>query len=379
MTLERRARELARLDVKPWLKACGFSLLAWIALDLLFHVQWLSGYRERKLPVPWARFVADYAASVIWGLLTPAILGLVAWLPIERRRWTRAVPFHLAASLGAGLLFFLALSVYSLPLSVLLDEPSIHRAPSLGFAFRLLIQSVIFYAQVAAVGHGIHYYREYRDRDLRASRLEAMLAQAQLQVLRMQLHPHFLFNTLHTVSALMHADLRAADRILALLGDLLRESLDRVGAQEVTLKQELGFIDRYLEIEKTRFRDRLSVSHSVDPSLFDAWVPNLILQPLVENAIRHGISRRASAGRLEIEAKRSGDQVVLVVRDDGPGLPDEGPARGGVGLSNTRARLQQLYGAAHRFEIRNRERGGLEITLAFPLRLAAPDAAVDAA
>jgi LytS/YehU family sensor histidine kinase len=223
---------------------------------------------------------------------------------------------------------------------------------------------------VVFVGHLVHYSRESRTKDLKASQLEGQLAQAQLQVLRMQLHPHFLFNTLHTISALMHKDLKAADRMLALLGDLLRDSLEKVGAQVVPLKQELEFLDRYLEIEKTRFRDRLSVQMAVEPETLDAEVPNLILQPLVENAIRHGIARRAEGGRLEIHAQSQDHMLVLRVRDDGPGLPSdtEMAARGGVGLANSQARLEQLYGAAHRFELRNRTDGGLEVTLALPLR-----------
>jgi LytS/YehU family sensor histidine kinase len=169
----------------------------------------------------------------------------------------------------------------------------------------------------------------------------------------------------------MHSDVKAADRILALLGDLLRDSLDKVGAQEVTLKQELEFVDRYLEIERTRFRDRLSVKTLVDPEAWDVPVPNLVLQPLVENAIRHGISRRAGAGHLVITAARAGDRLVLSVLDDGPGLPSEGMVRGraGVGLANTQARLQQLYGAEASFELRSRAEGaGIEARIEIPVR-----------
>jgi two-component system, LytTR family, sensor kinase len=193
-------------------------------------------------------------------------------------------------------------------------------------------------------------------------------------VLRLQLHPHFLFNTLHTISALMHKDLRAADRMLALLGDLLRDSFERVGAQEVSLKQELGFLDRYLEIERTRFRDRLSVTVRVDPEALDAVVPNLLLQPLVENAIRHGIGRRQDAGRIEISARRENDRLDVRIRDDGPGLPEgtETALRAGVGLANTAARLQQLYPNGHRFDLKNRPEGGLEVALEIPFRFAAP-------
>jgi LytS/YehU family sensor histidine kinase len=229
---------------------------------------------------------------------------------------------------------------------------------------------LLLYGQMAAVTHGIHYYARWRDRELRASRLEAQLVQAQLQMLRMQLHPHFLFNTLHSVSSLMHSDVKAADRILALLGDLLRDSLDKIGSQQVTLKQELDFIDRYLEIERTRFRDRLRTELAIEPSTWDALVPSFVLQPLVENAIRHGVSRRALPVRLQVAARLQGGRLLLSVSDDGPGLPDEGPlpGRGGVGLTNTRARLHQLYGDDAVLELRAGPHGGVEARVEIPFR-----------
>jgi LytS/YehU family sensor histidine kinase len=235
---------------------------------------------------------------------------------------------------------------------------------------RFAIMGVAVYIQVCAVGHGIHYAREFRDRDLSASRLKEQLAQAQLQVLRMQLHPHFLFNTLNTISALIHKDVAAADRMLALLGDLLRDSFEKIGAHEVSLKQEIDFLDRYLEIERTRFQDRLIIEKSIDPGSLDARVPNLILQPLVENAIRHGISRRAGIGHVELSAQRDNGMLAISIRDNGPGLPQEEQisGRGGIGLANSQARLEQLYGRDHRFELRNRPGGGLEVVLAFPFK-----------
>jgi len=190
-------------------------------------------------------------------------------------------------------------------------------------------------------------------------------------VLRLQLHPHFLFNTLHTISALMHKDLRAADRMLALLGDLLRDSFEKVGAQEVSLKQELGFLERYLEIERTRFRDRLTIRLDIDPETLDAEIPNLVLQPLVENAIRHGIGKRQDAGHIDIVARRKSERLDVRIRDDGPGLAQapEVALRGGVGLANTADRLQQLYPNAHAFDLHNRPEGGLEVALEIPFKL----------
>jgi LytS/YehU family sensor histidine kinase len=218
--------------------------------------------------------------------------------------------------------------------------------------------------------HTFDFYTRYREEELRGSRMEAQLAQAQLQALRMQLHPHFLFNTLNAVSALMHRDLDAAERMLARLSDFLRLTLETGGAHEVPLRQELDFLRRYLEIEQTRFADRLDVRVDVEPVTLDARVPNLILQPLVENAIRHGVARSSAAGRIEIAAHRRNGSLLLEVRDDGPGLPEgaDRPEREGVGLTNTRARLRQLYGATSHLTLANRREGGLHVTLTLPFR-----------
>jgi len=197
----------------------------------------------------------------------------------------------------------------------------------------------------------------------------------------MQLHPHFLFNTLHTISALIHRDANAADAMLARLSDLLRLTLDRVGTQQLQLKEELDFIEKYLEIEHTRFGDRLRVVFDVDPVVLDAAVPSLVLQPLVENALRHGIAPKVSGGRIDIVARRdSSGQLALVVRDDGYGVPhDELEALNeGVGVSNTRSRLALLYGDRYRFEFRTPSSGGLEVTVMIPL-ITLPEAAAPTA
>jgi LytS/YehU family sensor histidine kinase len=188
-----------------------------------------------------------------------------------------------------------------------------------------------------------------------------------LQALKMQLQPHFLFNTLNAIAALVRKnENKAATDMLAGLSDLLRLSLENVGAQEISLKQELEFLERYLEIERIRFKDRLQVRMHVAPETLEARVPNLILQPLVENAIRHGIASRSAAGVIEIRAEREGERLRLQIKDNGPGFPGEEPINRGVGLTNAMARLQRLYGAAQSLVFNNAPEGGAVVTLEIP-------------
>jgi LytS/YehU family sensor histidine kinase len=208
-------------------------------------------------------------------------------------------------------------------------------------------------------------------REVREAQLETRLAHARLEALKMQLHPHFLFNTLNAVSVLVRkGENRAAVRMIAGLSDLLRLALDRSGAQEVTLEEEMHFLDRYLTIEKIRFGDRLRVSVDVPRDALDARVPNLVLQPLVENAIRHGIAPVPGAGRLDIRADVHGKTLRLRVLDDGAGVDGAPPASagGGVGLRNTRERLRQLYGDRFRLELLPGRGRGTEAVLEIPLR-----------
>jgi two-component system, LytTR family, sensor kinase len=189
----------------------------------------------------------------------------------------------------------------------------------------------------------------------------------------MQLHPHFLFNTLNSIATLIHKDPDAADQMTARLSDLLRLTLENMGVQEVPLAQELEFLERYLEIERTRFSDRLVVRVEVAPETLDASTPYLIL-PLVENAIRHGIAARSSPGCVIVRAVRDGGMLVLEVKDDGPGIRSAAASNNGIGISSTRARLEKLYGDAHTFELSNAAEGGLAVKLAFPFRLITPPA-----
>jgi LytS/YehU family sensor histidine kinase len=188
----------------------------------------------------------------------------------------------------------------------------------------------------------------------------------------MQLHPHFLFNTLHSISALVHKNADAADKMIARLGDFLRLTLENSGAQEVSLQEELEFLKCYLEMERIRFEDRLTVQMDIEPQALGARLPNLILQPIVENAIRHGISPRTSPGRIEIEARRLNGTLQVLVTDNGPGLPSDSNTgsiiKAGVGLANTQARLKQLYGNQHRLDLSNAASGGLTVILEIPFQ-----------
>jgi sensor histidine kinase YesM len=250
------------------------------------------------------------------------------------------------------------------------DETSSFRAAFAHALVATFFFNLLIYWVIASVAHAFDYYSKYRDRELRAAELEKRLAQARLKALQMQLNPHFLFNTLHAVSSLMRKNIEDADRMITQLSDLLRHALESTDAQEIPLEQELDFLKQYLEIEQTRFGDRLTVQLDIAPNTLGALVPNLMLQPLVENAIQHGIQPRAKPGKITLHARHADGSLQLQVRDNGAGLRAGEPMREGVGLSNTRARLQQLYGRAHRFELFNAPDGGLVVDLAIPFHTA---------
>jgi LytS/YehU family sensor histidine kinase len=229
------------------------------------------------------------------------------------------------------------------------------------FPFNLLIYGVI-----VLVSHALDYYRKYHERTVQALELEKHLTEARLQSLLRQLKPHFLFNALNGIASLMHSDVATADRMLVRLSEVLRLTMSQPGTSLAPLREEINFLQKYLEIEHLRFRDRLTVEWAVDPAVLDLRVPSLILQPLVENAIRHGIEPHARAGRILIGAAREGEQLVLQVTDNGGGMPPGGFAREGIGISNTRARLAELYGRRHHFAIANASGGGLSVRMEMP-------------
>lgn len=346
----------------------GLIAMGWTLFGLFFVSEVIISRAYDGRPLKLGDTLAAWLiCAYLWLGLTPFVLHLARRFPFDRRRWVVNLLIHLAASIAFALL---QLGTYVLVASWAGLE--IGKRPYFE-AFRGIFVGdfhfdLLTYWAIIGLSHALDYYRKYRERELRAAQLETRLAQAELDALRMQLHPHFLFNTLNSISVLMAEDTNAARRMLTRLSDLLRASLESKGAHEVSLKEELEFLESYLEIEQIRFQDRLTVRMEVDPKALDARVPHLILQPLVENAIRHGIAPRAAPGVIEIRARRQNGMVQLEVRDNGAGLGANSSESSikGIGLSNTRARLEQLYGAAHRFELQDTDGQGLTVTLVIP-------------
>ncbi len=341
----------------------------WTLIGLSFASQfYLSSFKAGR-PVSWSQAVGwSLGDWYVWALLALPIFQLARRFRFDARRWVRNVGIHLVASAVFSLAYILLRAVLGQAQSRLSGVPVTFTEAFDPLVVKTFHFNLLIYWVIVSVSHAFSYYRQYQERALRATELERRLAQARLQALQMQLNPHFLFNTLNAISSLMHKDIAAADRMITRLADLLRYALDTTDAHEVPLGKELAFLERYLEIEKIRFGTRLSVRVDIAPEVQDARVPNLILQPLVENAIKHGIERRARPGVIELIARSQNALLHIEVRDNGPGLVTDQPAREGIGLSNTRARLQQLYGGAHRFELRNGEAGGLVVELELPLR-----------
>ena len=344
----------------PWLLSLG----CFTALALLFTGQVWADYAYAGHPLSWGR--ALLVAVIDWDLWAIAAPG-VAWLAdrvrFSRRRWLPAVAVHGPAGIIVGAA---TLALEAMVVSALLGPGS--RPFSL---LKVYLTVATYWAIVVAV-HVARHYREARARELHAAQLETQLARAQVEALKMQLHPHFLFNTLNAVSGLMREDVEAADLMLTRLADLLRRTFETADEQEVALQRELEFIEGYLAIQRTRYGERLRIDLEVAAEARLALVPSLILQPLVENAIRHGVADEPGPGRLAIVARIERDRLVIRIRNDGR-RPGPG-VREGYGLRNTRSRLAALYGARADLSLAPAPGGGAMATLAIPLAHAAAPA-----
>lgn len=326
----------------------------------------------------------EFSQILTYAPLTPFVFVFALRFPLQRSNWRRRSLLHLAV----GLIFTLAhISLrgatpygywdprYREWTSAIWDS-HIHafRAPWVVLK-SMFLASVVddvtgAYIPIALIAHALLYYRRYRERELRAAHLEAQLAKVHLQTLKSQLQPHFLFNTMHSISALMFTDVHAADRMMSRLSELLRLSLETTGAQIVTLNRELEIVNCYLDIEKIRFEERMNIIFEVAPEALDAEVPHLLLQPLVDNAVKHGISKLPAGGEIRITVKTNGDELQLEVKDNGPGIRQSGPGpANGLGLRNTRERLESLYGKQQSLEMVCPLEGGVAIRVCIPFRL----------
>ncbi|MEI6341526.1 MAG: histidine kinase [Verrucomicrobiota bacterium] len=391
------------------------SIGVWTALGLVMAAQLVMAGTWEWAPA--FRWVArDWAP---WVALTPLILALGVWFPFEKDRWRISLPLHVAAAIGVVMLcdeaqrWLPTPHAPPLPNTAALpggpgtppsprgplaprqhgpepaprhpDGPPRGPGPGRGgrvmgfvggaFSMRARLNFPLYWVLVS-VSQALLFYRRSQDRERRALELAASLAQARLHALRMQLQPHFLFNTLHAIATLVHENPHAADDMIASLSDFLRMTLERGDRPEQPLRDELEFIERYLSIERIRFGDRLAVRHEIDATTLGVHVPTLVLQPLVENAIRHGLEPRREPGVLTLVARREGPDLILAVSDNGVGIAAGERVREGVGLANTRARLGELYGARAALDLHETPGGGTTVTVRLPAHMSAPSNAV---
>jgi sensor histidine kinase YesM len=342
----------------------------WTIVAIFFCTQVAVMSYTQNEPVRYLRdFLFQVSACYEWALATPLMLWLARRFRIERSNWMRRSLLHFLFSI---VLTSTLIAIHYIGFLALTGRAS-SIAPLRVFnvLYYNLDRWALVYWLILLMSHAFNYYNSFRKNELKASQLHTQLVQSQLEALKMQIHPHFLFNTLHSVSALLSKDTEGARKMITRLGDFLRLTLENSGSMEVTLQQEIEFLNGYLEIERIRFQDRLTTDIRVDPDVLDVRVPNLILQPIVENAMRHAIGHSAS-GRVEVVAAPRNGVVRIEVKDNGPGIDTDRmlearPGRG-VGLANTQARLAGLYGDAAHFELVNDPAGGLIVALEIPRR-----------
>lgn len=341
-------------------------VVAWTLIVVTFSVQAYVFAVARGRPDNfWHEFLVASTDWYVWAALTPVVLFFCRRVRITSDNWLFAVPVHLAIGI--------AISFLQLAIQVQLNF-LVNPGYKMGY-WRVLYFFATFkghinlltYWVIVALNHSFYYYEQSRERELAWSQMETDLANAQLQVLNMQLHPHFLFNTLHSISTLISDDPQSARQMVLKLSELLRASLNKIDQPAVRLQQELELLECYISIEQTRFKDRLAIEKEIDCTALACEVPTMILQPLVENAVRHGIGKHRQADRISIIAQRSNGLLLLEVRNCIGSVENAVPAPArGVGLTNTRARLEQLYSSRHSFEIANRVGGGVAVKLTLP-------------
>jgi two-component system, LytTR family, sensor kinase len=362
-----------------WAVSFGvWTLVAFAATVSIFEL-----YRSTGRPTSFFQILSMEVSQILpYAPLTPLVFGLARRYPFSRDNWARPLMVHATGGLAFATLHIgmKALTTYAVWDAKTRAWHSAIWDPQ-GHVFRIqwrVFENLFFsnvvdditgaYVPIVLIAHVVSYYFKFQEREHRASQLEAQVAKANLQALKSQLQPHFLFNTMHSISALMLTDVRAADKMMTRLSDLLRMSFDSDGGQITTLSRELEFAMAYLEIEKVRFGDRLNVVLEIAPDTLDAQIPHLLLQPLAENAVRHGIARLSGGGEIRVISRLEGDQLQLAIRNNGPSFDDSNLARpkAGLGLRATQERLQTLYGNDHAWSVEALPEGGVEVSLRIP-------------
>lgn len=355
-------------------KATLIVFAAWTAIGIMNTFQRFANTSDMRDQYPlWTLTRIAMLSQWLKAVLSLPLLWFVEHFPVSAANWKRQVPRYLMA-LAAYILLYLWLRPFVVPnlfYSTVTGVPMQYSPPfseMMWVSFRSFFGDLIysFFLTVFAA-YAWEYAKRIKREQLMQERLQARLARAELQALKMQLQPHFLFNTLHTISNLTSVDSSKAQQMIARLSELLRLSLEHVTTEAVPVRRELDFLHTYLDIEQTRFEERLRVTVDFGEETLDAEIPNMLLQPLVENAIKHGISKRAQGGAIMLVGRREHDRMVIVVSDDGAGTSN-GTRGSGIGISNTRARLQQIYGDDFAFEVRPTERG-MVIRIDIPFRI----------
>ncbi|MBL9200755.1 MAG: histidine kinase [Opitutaceae bacterium] len=347
----------------------GWAFLGFLlSLELYFNYRAGMAGKAGHEPDLFDVALPQFGRATMWALMAPLILQMREKMPLSRGRWLGGIGFHLGMSFVVMATYYLG-RIFSYSIFFEKLEHGFWHQALAGFYGRNLVD-MAFYWGVLAFGYGLELHQRYKTEELKSAQLEARLVETELKALREQLHPHFFFNTLNTVAVLVRERKHdEAVTLIARLSSLLRLSLERTRLHEVTLREEMEFLACYVDIQKARFAERLTVDITIEPAALEARVPNLLLQPLVENAILHGVAPKSLPGRVEVFGRVVDGRLQLEVRDDGPGLPAGGaPAREGVGLGNTRERLAKIYGAHGELHLRSEPGRGLSVLISLPCR-----------
>lgn len=340
----------------------SFPVALLLSFLAAFRAYSLARINGDPLPLQLA-FEGQGALSMYWGLVAPVILWLIDLFPLTKKLWLRSASVHLFSCFLLGSLF----TVYAWFITTTMYHPiTVRQFFATSTAAVMICGATQFYMPTLVAGYIALYYQRFRKQKFHSSQLAGQLGEAHLRLLKMQLHPHFLFNTLHSISTLVYTDPKSADRMIAQLSDLLRVTLASPDLEMVRLRDELEYVSKYLLIEQVRFSDRLEVGYDIEDAALELPVPHLILQPLVENAVQHGISKVEKKGRIDVNAKIVGSTLRINIMDSGPGFSN-GWKGHGLGLKNTRARLLQCYGAAATLDVRINGTGGAKVSLDLPL------------